>query len=141
MKNVNRFLDDAKAITGSDYKTAKALEISRQGISTMRERGTMSNESAARLAALLMVDLTEIIAVCEIAKHPEKKAFWAKWVAATVIMSVIFIAKYTDDSTAYAASSISRAIYYAHKWICDRVREAVRKIRLIALNFRHLAYG
>lgn len=88
MKTINDFLDSAKEITGSDYKTAQTLDLSRQAISVMRIRSTMSNENAVLLSSLVGCDPMEIIAACEISKHPDKAEFWGKWIAATVILSV-----------------------------------------------------
>jgi len=78
--NLNNHLDDAKAITGSDYETAKRLKVTKASISIARRRGSISVDLARRLAELIGKSPLEIIAATEIARHPERKKAWEKWI-------------------------------------------------------------
>lgn len=118
MKTINNYLDEAKKITGSDYKTAKALGVSRQALSTMRSREAISNEKAALLGMLIGTDPLTIIAAAEVMKHPDKREFWAKWIAATVIMSVAIMTNDAVNTGVFVAALIDHAIYYAHLALC-----------------------
>lgn len=85
---INSYLDDAKQKTGSDYATAKALGVTHTCVYNMR-RGQISNENARKLAELLDVSPLEVIAAGEIAKHPERRAAWEKWVKVACILLAI----------------------------------------------------
>ena len=101
MKKISDYLDEAKVITGSDYKTAQLLGVTRQRVSSMRHDQNISNENAARIAKIIGVDPLEIIAAGEVCKNPAKAEFWGKWVAATVIMSVAASSYFSSESVAY----------------------------------------
>lgn len=85
MKTLKDFLDQAREITGSDYKTAQRLAMTRSGISHARKSGSMDIANAVELAKILNINPVEVIAACDIAKKPENREFWQKWVAATVV--------------------------------------------------------
>lgn len=80
----------------------------------MRARETMSNKNAAKIAALLSVDLAEVIAACEVGKNPSDSAFWSRWVAVFAIVSVGIYSQYGGLTEAYAFFSVLPPIYYAH---------------------------
>lgn len=89
MKTLSEYLDEAAKVTGSDYKTAQRLEMTRSAISKCRKDGVMKTANIVALAEIIGEDPGRIIAVCDIAKHPEHRAIWQKWGAvAAVILSV-----------------------------------------------------
>ncbi len=89
MKTLNNWLDDAKAKSGSDYATAKAMNVTRQALSKIRIQGSMNNNTARKLAEYLEVNPIEIIASMEAERHPEEAINWQKWVAACLIIGIL----------------------------------------------------
>ncbi|MCC6143395.1 MAG: hypothetical protein IT368_06285 [Candidatus Hydrogenedentes bacterium] len=87
--NLNKYLDAAKEKTGSDYATAKALGVTPQTISMARKHGSISNELARKIAELIGCSPLDVIAAGEVAKHPERRKNWEKWVTAASIMLAI----------------------------------------------------
>jgi hypothetical protein len=81
MKTLNEYLDMAKAITKSDYRTAKTIKVTPQAISNARKIGSMDTDNAVEIAKILDINPSDIIAACNVAKHPENEGIWAKWVA------------------------------------------------------------
>ena len=79
MKTIDQLLDDAKEITGSDYKTAQQLGIPRTRISMIRARGVMRDDMCVKLAMLLNVSPAELFAACSIKRYPEFKEYWERW--------------------------------------------------------------
>ena len=79
MERLDYYLDKAKQVTGSDYKTAKILGMSTSSISNMRVRGSMDVDKAVELAKITGINPMEIIAACNIEKHPENAEFWGMW--------------------------------------------------------------
>ncbi|WP_157199310.1 hypothetical protein [Methylomonas koyamae] len=53
MKSINEYMDELKAKTGSDYATAKALDIRKSAVSMIRSRGTIADETAIKIAEIL----------------------------------------------------------------------------------------
>lgn len=89
MKTLSDYLDRAAKITGSDYKTAQALKMTRSAISLCRSNGSMKTANIVALAQLINEDPAKIVAACDIAKNPEHRAIWEKWGAmAGVILTV-----------------------------------------------------
>ena len=77
MKTIIEYLDDLKEKTGSDNKTAIALNIERTTISNIRKRGQMSDETAIKVADLLKIEKTEVLLAATIARsHGEVKTAW-----------------------------------------------------------------
>jgi len=118
MRTLLQYLDDAKKITGSDYRTAQALGVTRQYISTARSRATVSNKVAFRLAELLGTDPAKIIAAIEAEKEtdPAERQRWESWVAALALAILAATAEpvFTGGSEAYASVQFDQAIHYAH---------------------------
>lgn len=81
MEQLSDYLDKAKEETGSDYKTAQQLNLTRAAISKSRKTGEMSVDNAVNLAQIIGTNPAKIIAACNIAKHPENAEIWGKWVA------------------------------------------------------------
>ena len=105
MKKLADFLDDAKAKTGSDYKTAQQLKMTRSGLSHARKSGSMDSANAVELAKILDINPVEIIAACDTAKHPENREFWGKWVAASVaIVAILSVGVLSQGADIYSNS-------------------------------------
>ena len=81
MKTINDFLEDAKSITGSDYKTAQLMGVTRGSISNYRKGRSMPDQYAVfQLAEILKIDEVDLF-IClgaEGEKNPAKKAYWEK---------------------------------------------------------------
>ena len=71
MKTINTYLDDLKEKTGSDYKTAKLINVNKATISIIRKRGLMSDETAVKVADALEIDRAEVIIAAELARASE----------------------------------------------------------------------
>lgn len=102
--SLTNMIDQAKAKTGSDYRTAQRLGISRSAISHMRKTNQISNEAARQLAELIGCTPLEVIAAAEIAKHPERADSWRKWAGTAAILAVGIIGFFACDSMSYANS-------------------------------------
>lgn len=113
MKTFPQYLDMAKAKTGSDRQTAIRIGIEPSRIATARKKGQLGVEICTKIAEVAEVDPMEVIAAAEVLKHPEKKKFWSKWIAATVILSVGITAQHIDSSGVLVAAVFDHAIYYA----------------------------
>lgn len=96
-------IDKAKTKTGSDYRTAERLGISRSAISHMRKTNQISNETARQLAEIVGCSPLEVIAAAEIAKHPERAKNWKKWAGTAAILTAGIIVFSSFNSKAYAA--------------------------------------
>lgn len=95
--NINEIMDKAKGITGSDYRTAKQIGITRAAASQIRSKGKISNEVARKLAELVGTSPLEVIAAAEIAKHPERRTEWEKWVKVACIVLAISAGNSADN--------------------------------------------
>jgi len=111
MKTISDYLNKAKELTGSDYRTAQTLNVTRATVSNWRKKGSMDNENAAKLAELLKIDPIAIIAASEIGKKPGSEFFWGKWAASIAAMGMIL--------TMAAAISPGRSYAYAGSDICE----------------------
>ena len=80
MNAISEYLDRAKEVTGSDYKTAKAIGVTRQQISTARSKGHLGPDPLGMLAELLKISPFEIVAEIykERTENPEMKNYWGK---------------------------------------------------------------
>ena len=78
MKTVEQYLDDAKALTGSDRQTALRIGVKPQYISQTRGGEPFSDDAGLNLAELLGIDPMEILAAINVrrTKKPEMKAKW-----------------------------------------------------------------
>lgn len=119
MKTLGDYLDMAAAITGSDYQTAKRLNITRSSVSKCRSEGTMKTANVVALAELIGVNPAEIVAACDIAKNPENARIWAKWGAlAGVTLAAFAAAIFVENQAvttafAFAPLSIMRTVIFA----------------------------
>lgn len=83
MNDIQALIDKARELVQphSYYEVAQRLGIATQTLSRVRNRGgTLDNEAAVKLAALLGQPEIDVINLMERAraKTPEKKAFWEK---------------------------------------------------------------
>lgn len=99
-----KMIDEAKTKTGSDYRTAQRLGISRSAVSHMRKTNQISNETARELAELVGCSPLEVIAAAEIAKHPERADSWRKWAGTAAILAIGIICVSPYNSKAYATA-------------------------------------
>ncbi len=77
MKELISYMDDLKEKYGSDYASAKALEISKVSVSLIRKRRQMSDETAIKIADLLEIDRNELLIAATIARSEgEVKTEW-----------------------------------------------------------------
>jgi hypothetical protein len=77
MKTVVEYLNDLKEKTGSDYRSAKLLNIQKTSVSMIRSRGKMSDETAIKMADLLGIDRKEVVISATIARSEgEVKKIW-----------------------------------------------------------------
>ena len=118
MKKLKNWLDEAKEKSGSDYMTAKHINVTRQAISHARKKNAISNETARRLAEYLQTNPMNVIASIEAEKDPKSEKLWAKWVAAAVIVSVLGLSNNGYISKGYAESAIDPSIHYAQLVLC-----------------------
>ena len=82
MNTLKDLLDQAKAITGSDYKTAQSIGLSRQNVSHVRNgRQGLNDDNAFLLAELIDVNPSEVLAIVNAnrTKNPEMKKRWEEW--------------------------------------------------------------
>ena len=113
MKKISEYLDMAKEVTGSDYSTANKLGITRQAISNARRSGQLAVDNCVELAKILDINPAEIVAASNIAKSPENRAIWGRWVAVFAILAVT--AGYFEpiNTEVSLTSSNYITIYYA----------------------------
>ena len=117
MKNLNDYFDDAKEITGSDYKTAQALGVSRQYLSMCRRGETFNDDIALELAELIGINPLEIIAAvrAERTKSPEMKKRWERYATgATLAIALTVGGIFGDEPTATGYLEAVNNIHYAH---------------------------
>lgn len=116
-----KWLDKAKEKMGgiSDYALAPKLGLSRSQISNYRNgRDFLSDDAAMKLAELLEIDPTQIIASAhaERAKSEPARAFWMQWaerlggVTAAAVIGVGLSAAPAPAKASYADS-----VYYVNK--------------------------
>lgn len=110
MQTIEKYIDDLKEKTGSDYKTAKELGIDKTTISSIRRRGLISDETAIKVADYLEIDRSELLIAAAIARsHGEVKASWERisklsGLAASILMTCILVgynAKKADAGVIY----------------------------------------
>lgn len=77
VKSITNYLDDLKEICGSDYATAKKLEIKKESVSMIRKRGQISDETAIKIAEVLKIEKSEMLIAAAIARsNGEVKTEW-----------------------------------------------------------------
>lgn len=79
MKSIIEYIDDLKDKSGSDYKSAKMLNIDRASLSMIRKRGKIADETAIKIAEVLKIDEQEILIAAAIARsHGAVREAWEK---------------------------------------------------------------
>jgi hypothetical protein len=106
MNSLSYYFDQAKKVTGSDYKTAQLIGLTRSGVSLARRKGNISNEIARKLAEIIGVSPLEVIAAGEVTKDPSKAKLWSKWVAASLILGLGIFAISSPESMAYSGLAL-----------------------------------
>ncbi|WP_423824056.1 helix-turn-helix transcriptional regulator [Salinisphaera sp. SPP-AMP-43] len=108
-------LNDAKLETGSDYKTAKAIGISRQTLSNARHGvHKLELSTIGSLAELCGKDPLKTIAAVAAEREGQSKKGrnWRRWAgAATVTVAVGISSTSLYPTTSYAASKASNDVY------------------------------
>lgn len=95
MKSILNYLDDLKEKNGSDYKTAQMLKITKESVSQIRKRGTVSDETAVKMADLLKINQSEVLIAAAIARSEgDVKSAWERiskmtGIAASVLLTVL----------------------------------------------------
>lgn len=111
MKSIINYLDDLKEITGSDYKTAKLLNLTKEAVSKIRIRGQTGDETAIKMADALGVERDELLISAAIARSTgEVKTAWEKigklsGIAAS--MAVVATVSFSVYSMAYDGNLLS----------------------------------
>jgi len=122
MKNIEKYLDELKEITGSDYQTAKKMGVGKSVISQIRTRKAVSDENAVKMAELLGIDPAEVLIAAAMARSEGAvKAAWESvgkraGIAASLIMAAMLSNSQIDgitgietvDNIHYAKSRIPR---------------------------------
>ena len=134
MKTLENWLDEAKVKSGSDYMTAKNMNVTRQAISHARKKNALSNETARKLAEFLDTSPLNIIASVEVDKKPESEKNWSKWVAGIVIASVLGMGNNSYISSTYADSTTQPFIHYTQLVLCVILSVAIYSL-LKSLKF------
>lgn len=123
MKTVVEYLDDLKEKTGSDYKSAKMLNIEKSSLSMIRSRGKMSDETAIKMADLLGIDRNEVIIAATIARSEgEVRKTWENisklsGVAASVVIACV-LTNYEAKGVCFSnVQPVEHVIHYAKSWI------------------------
>lgn len=116
MKTINQYFDELKEKNGSDYATAKTLEIRKESLSNMRKRGQISDETAIKMADILGVDRSEILLAAAIARSEgETRSAWdalAKRLShAAGVVLVIGLSLSSGDIQAAGFNKIPSVIY------------------------------
>lgn len=95
MKSVTQYLDDLKEITGSDYASAKQLNVTKEAVSKIRKRGQLSDETALKMAAILNIDSTELLIAAAIARSEgDTKKAWIKAAQKfSLVLSIVLLTK------------------------------------------------
>lgn len=78
-ERINKLLDLAKTMSGSDYKTAKLIGVTRMNVSQWRKGKSCPIEKQAILANLAGLDATEVVSYALIegaADHAEKERLY-----------------------------------------------------------------
>lgn len=104
MKTITNYLNDLKEKCGSDYATAKMLNISKEAVSQIRKRGTVADETALKMADILGIDGKEVLIAAAIARSEgEVKKMWENISKLSGIAASVAIACILTTNEAEAA--------------------------------------
>jgi len=136
---ISEYLDKAKAVTGSDGKTAEKIGVTKQAVSNWRQGTSHPDAHAcANLADIIGAEELEIVAVngMETEKTPERREYWKKklaelgGIAASIFAAVILIV------TPYPAEAAPAAKIASQDCILCKIRKLLKlfsKIKIAAL--------
>jgi len=138
MKTLIQYLDDAKTITGSDYKTSQAMGITRQHLSAWRCGNPISDDMAYKLGQVLGVSALEIIANqnAERTKDNKMRKVWemlARSVAASLLVVVGLVAPVPDADAAQGVDNqlnIRVDIMRMFRWLARELAGLFMPLRL-----------
>lgn len=116
MKKMIDYIDAAKAITGSDNKTALRMGVTRAAISHYRSGRSIPDEYGIfQLAEILEIDEREIFIALHVQseKNPAKRRFWEKLAGASlgIIFSVSIFMSPTPSEAAPALNQWAKSLY------------------------------
>lgn len=92
MKLLTEYLNDAKALTGSDRQTAIKIGCSPQYISLARKGEGLSNKYCFRLAELLKVERSLIVAAAQYSSTKDKEFWKEQWEKIAGAVAVLALA-------------------------------------------------
>lgn len=119
MRTVSDFLNELKTKKGSDYKAAKAMNVDRSVISSIRTRNAMSEENAVKVAELLNEPEEKLLVAAAIARNSGKaKEAWER-VAKTLGYMMVFICFTSIGYVKDGKAATSHNAYYV-KYNCAR---------------------
>lgn len=116
MKNIAQYLDDLKEKTGSDYASAKALEIRKESLSNMRKRGQIADDTAIKIADELGINRDEVLIAAAIARSEgtTKEAWIAHAKRFGIAASLTALVFSGLETNAYSITAkVSDNIHYA----------------------------
>jgi hypothetical protein len=93
MRDIVMYLNDLKEKFGSDYRTAKMMDVERTVISTIRKRNAVSDENAMKMADLLGIEREKVLIAAAIARSKgDVRAMWEKVSRMAGYLNVAFYA-------------------------------------------------
>lgn len=136
MRNVPKLLDRARELCSppTDYQLAKRLDVSPQRLSNWRRQDSgPDNEAAWKLAKMLGLPITDVIAYIEEdkARDPKKRAWWEAQLPRVLSAIAIAAALYSGAGrgpliaeTHGANITTGQVIYYAK----SKLQAAIRSL-------------
>jgi hypothetical protein len=119
MKTIIDYLDDLKEKNGSDYRTAKLLNIDKSVISNIRRRQLMSDETAIMVADLLGIERDQVLIAAAIARSDgEVKKSWENiskhmGIAASITLASALMLGNSSHGTDFdLIHSTTKSVYY-----------------------------
>lgn len=134
MKNIESYLDDLKALTGSDYQSAIALSVDRSVISKMRSRGAISDENAVKIAELIGIDPGEILLAAAMARSQGavKSAWESVGKRAGIAAAVALVITLPQIQTKHDGHFMSKNVYYVKSNVHRTLARFLRWFRLFS---------
>lgn len=125
MSKTMEYMDSIRELTErkSWYAVANLLETDEANVSRIRKgKKHPSNEMCFRIAEILELEPSEVIAVVEMeaAKDEEKKEFWKNHffqhgrVAVIAIAAVCTVSFYSDQAEAFATTESGKSVHAGH---------------------------
>ncbi len=110
MADLNDYLDRMREITGSDYKTAQHLGITRQAVSQARKRGGLGDDECLQIAEAIGTDPIQVIAAANVArtKSPAMRERWERYTGAAAGAFLLVISGVPQE--AHAEQGVSSVV-------------------------------